>query len=244
MDGPVRNIGVIFAGGVGIRMKSPGIPKQFLELNGKPIIVHTLECFENHNEIDAIAVAILPEWRSHLEKLAKQYMLSKVEWIVDGGATGQDSRYAALHAIEGCVSHDSIVLMHDGVRPFVSRDTISSNIHDVREYGSSVTCTQMVETPVLCVDANIQRVLDRNQLYVARAPQAFYLKDLLFVYDDAMRSGIHDSLDSASLMLRSGFAVHATLGPVENIKITTPEDYYVGRAFFSMRESRLIEGQR
>ena len=115
------NVAVIFAGGVGSRMTSAAVPKQFLEIHGKPIIIHTLEHFEEHPEIDAIAMAILPDWRHHMERLIRRHELQKVRWIVDGGATGQESRHRALQAVALDASPDTIVLIHDGVRPLIDR---------------------------------------------------------------------------------------------------------------------------
>ena len=108
------NIAVIFAGGIGSRMTATAMPKQFLEVHGKPIIIHTLEHFQDHPDIDAIAIAILPRYREHLSRLLKRYEITKVSWIVDGGGTGQQSRHRALQAVAEDSPSDSIVLIHDG----------------------------------------------------------------------------------------------------------------------------------
>ena len=113
----MANIAVVFAGGVGARMAHSSRPKQFLEIHGRPVIVHTLDIFQQHPDIDAIAVAILPQFREHLERLVKRYELDKVKWIVDGGSTGQESRHNALKTVAESNDPDSLVLIHDGVRP-------------------------------------------------------------------------------------------------------------------------------
>ena len=140
------NIAVIFAGGSGVRMGA-GIPKQFLEINGKPIIVHTLELFENHNEIDKIYIVMLEEYIPYMNKLVKKFGLDKVCGIVAGGETGQDSIYNGLKKAQSENGDDSIVLIHDGVRPWVSYDTISRNIQGVKDCGNAITCkTDTVKT--------------------------------------------------------------------------------------------------
>lgn len=111
------SVGVIFAGGIGSRMNSRALPKQFLEVHGKPIIVRTLQHFEDHPEIEGVVVAILPEWRDHFMKLVARYELAKVRWVVDGGGTGQQSRHRALQAVAADLPGDTVVLVHDGVRP-------------------------------------------------------------------------------------------------------------------------------
>ena len=118
----MANIAVVFAGGVGARMAHSSRPKQFLEIHGRPVIVHTLDVFQQHPDIDAIAVAILPEFREYLERLVKRYELTKVKWIVDGGSTGQESRHNALKVVAENNDPDSLVLIHDGVRPLIDAD--------------------------------------------------------------------------------------------------------------------------
>lgn len=233
------NIAVIFAGGVGSRMKSRSMPKQFLEVHGKPILVHTLEHFQEHPEIDAIVVANLPEYREHLERLVHRYELSKVR-IVDGGSTGQESRHRALKAVRDSYPADSVVLIHDGVRPLISDELISANIAAVREHGSAITCTKVFETIVVSESGKIDEVIPRDLLYTAQAPQSFWLGEVLDAYDRAVSEGENDSIDSCSLMRRYGHAVHMVEGPRSNIKITTVEDFYISRSFFDLVEAQQL----
>ena len=151
------NIAVIFAGGSGVRMGA-GIPKQFLEINGKPIIVHTLELFENHNEIDKIYIVMLRDYIPYMNRLVKKFALGKVCGIVEGGETGQDSIYNGLKKAQSENPDDSIVLIHDGVRPWVSYDTISRNIAGVKENGNAITCTSCYET--ILISENGKEVKD------------------------------------------------------------------------------------
>src|SRR5699024_2857198 len=143
---PMANIAVVFAGGVGARMAHSSRPKQFLEIHGRPVIVHTLDVFQQHPDIDSIAVAILPEFRDYLERLVKRYELTKVQWVVDGGSTGQESRHNALKVVAENNGPDSLVLVHDGVRPLIDADLVSRNIETALEFGSAVTSTKMTET--------------------------------------------------------------------------------------------------
>ena len=140
------NIAIIFAGGSGVRMGA-GVPKQFLEINGKPIIVHTLQLFQYHNQIDKIYISVLEEYISYMEDLVEEYRLSKVAKVISGGDTAQDSIYNALKCAQAENPDDSIVLLHDGVRPFVSYDVISRNIAGVKENGNAITCTSKRLSP-------------------------------------------------------------------------------------------------
>lgn len=233
------NVAVIFAGGVGSRMKSKSLPKQFLEVHGKPIIVHTLEHFEDHPDIGGIVVAILPEYREHLDRLIHRYELTKVQ-IVDGGSTGQESRHHALRHVADNYPSDTVVLIHDGVRPLISEELISANINAVREHGSAITCTKVFETIVVSSTGRVDDVIPRELLYTAQAPQSFRLGEVLDAYDRAVADGENDSIDSCSLMRRYGHSVYMVEGPRSNIKITTAEDFYVSRTFFQLVETQQL----
>jgi 2-C-methyl-D-erythritol 4-phosphate cytidylyltransferase len=223
-------------------MNSRALPKQFLEIHGKPIIIHTLEHFEAHPEIDAIAIAILAEYRDHMVKLLKRYEIEKVKWIIDGGATGQESRHKALKAVAAECPEDSIVLIHDGVRPLIDAKLITANIDTVREHGSAITCTKFNETVVSSKDDHIDDVIPRDHIYAAQAPQSFRLGEILSLYDRAVAEGEHDTIDSCSLMHRYGHKIHRVVGPRSNIKITTAEDFYLCRTFFEIIENQQIVG--
>ena len=144
------NISVIFAGGVGTRMNTKSRPKQFLDLNGKPIIVYTIELFENHPDVDGIIVVCLESWIPFLRKMLKKFEITKVVRIVSGGVSGQDSIYNGLCAAEDYVKEqgesNAIVMIHDGVRPLITEDTITDNIEKVKECGSCITVVPATET--------------------------------------------------------------------------------------------------
>ncbi len=241
------NIGVIFAGGVGNRMHSKDRPKQFLEMYNKPIIIHTLEHFEKHAEIDAIVVVCVEGWISYLEDLLYKFRIEKVKKVVPGGASGQLSIYnglvAAKELAEEAGDRDSIVLIHDGVRPLISEKVITDNIEAVKTYGSSITSGIVKETIVeIDDDGGILLVPDRAHSRVAKAPQCFYLKDILSSHEKALSEGVTDFIDSCTMMKHYGYSLHMTDGPYENIKITTPDDFYTMRAILEAKENAQIYG--
>ena len=178
------NIAMIFAGGRGVRMGS-GIPKQFLEIHGKPVLVHTLELFQEHDMIDKIYISVLEDYIGKTQKLVDRYGLDKVVSIIPGGATAQDSIYNVLKDAEKENDGDSIVLLHDGVRPFVSYDTIKQNIESVQKYGSAITCTACYETILLSKSGEkVDSVPYRKDTFAAQAPQSFRLKDIIAAHDE------------------------------------------------------------
>ena len=238
------NYAVIFAGGIGKRMNTKALPKQFLKLYGKEIIIYTLEHFEKHREIDGIAVACVEEWIPYLEELMVKYQFKKVKAVVPGGRTGQDSIFEGIKAVDRLVQGDGhIVLIHDGVRPLINEQTITDCIKSVRENGSAITVAPAVET-IIRVDDNqqVREVIERADCLMARAPQCFFLKEILEAHRKAVRENKHDFIDSASIMKYYGHTLSVVDGPVENIKITTPMDFYTFRALFEARESSQLFG--
>ena len=234
------NIALIFAGGVGKRMNSRGIPKQFIKVYNKEILVYTLEQFQDHNEIDAIVVVMLKNYIDYTKKLVEQYRLDKVKIIVEGGNTGQLSIYNGLVAANSIKTGNDIVLVHDGVRPLINSKVISDNIESVRKYGSAVTVATVNETIVSVDDeANIDQVYRRDHLKIARAPQCFYLNDLYANATKAFEDNL-EFIDSCSLMNHYGKKIKYVIGPIENIKITTVDDYYTFRAIIQAKENAQI----
>ena len=238
------NTALIFAGGAGRRMNSAGKPKQFLELHGKPIIIHTLEHFDRHPEIDAIAVVCIAGWIDYLKDLLIRFHIKKVRWIVPGGETSQESTRAGLGILEAnCDPEDTIVLIHDGVRPLITEKLISDNIAAVKEYGNAITAAPAIET-IITVDGNedVTELIDRQSCRLARAPQSFRLKDIIAMHQRALADNYDEMIDSASLMIHYGVKLHLVSGPAENIKITTPSDFYIFKAIQEARENMQILG--
>lgn len=236
-----KNIVVIFAGGSGKRMNTVARPKQFLEFRGKPIIIYTLEIFDNHPMIDGIIISCLKEWIPYLEKMIKKFEINKVLKIVPGGDTGQDSIYAGLEAAYGFF-RDSIVLIHDGVRPLITEQTVTDNIESVRQYGSCITCIPAIETFVVSKQNGELDIPSRADSLIARAPQSFYLADILAAHRRAREEQRHDFIDSCSMMNYYGYKLHTVIGPMENIKITTPTDYFIFKAMIDVHENQQIFG--
>ncbi|HGC8835850.1 TPA: 2-C-methyl-D-erythritol 4-phosphate cytidylyltransferase [Streptococcus agalactiae] len=239
----MMNIGVIFAGGVGRRMNTKGKPKQFLEVHGKPIIVHTIDIFQNTEAIDAVVVVCVSDWLDYMNNLVERFNLTKVKAVVAGGETGQMSIFKGLEAAEQLATDDAVVLIHDGVRPLINEEVINANIQSVKETGSAVTSVRAKETVVLVNDSSkISEVVDRTRSFIAKAPQSFYLSDILFVERDAISKGITDAIDSSTLMGMYNRELTIVEGPYENIKITTPDDFYMFKALYDARENEQIYG--
>lgn len=238
------NIGVIFSGGVGKRMNSRELPKQFLEVFNKPIIIYTLEHFEENDDIDGIVIACVKEWITYLEGLLDKYHIRKVKKIVPGGETGQMSIYNGLLAAKEIAGEDdTIVLVHDGVRPLINKELITRNIECVKEKGSSITAGIVKETIVVIgEDGIVKHVPSRKDSRVAKAPQSFWLKDILNAHEMAQKDGKRDIIDSCTLMQEYGYTMHMIDGPYENIKITTPDDFYMMRAILQAKEDAQIYG--
>ena len=237
------NIAVIFAGGSGKRMHTKSRPKQFLEYQGKPIIIYTLELFDNHPLIDGIVVACVEQWIPFLEKMLKKFEINKVKRIVPGGETGQDSIYNGLVAAEQIASgQGDVVLIHDGVRPLITEQTITDNIQMVGQEGSCITCVPATETFIVNQPDGSLEIPTRDNSLIARAPQSFYLKDILSAHRKAREENRHDFIDSCSMMHHYGHRLGKVIGPMENIKITTPTDYFVFKAMVEVHENQQIFG--
>ena len=239
-------IGVIFAGGSGTRMNTKSRPKQFLELNGKPIIIYTIELFDNHPNIDGIVVVCLESWIPFLQKMLNKFEITKVVRVVPGGASGQDSIFKGLCAAEEYAMEkkddNTIVLIHDGVRPLITEETISDNIDKVKECGSCVTTVPATETVIVDMHDGSLNIPKRSDCMMARAPQSFYLKDIIGAHRRSQREGKSDFIDSCSMMNYYGYKLGLIQGPMENIKITTPTDYFVLRAMVEVHENQQIFG--
>ena len=242
------NIAVLFAGGSGLRMHTKSRPKQFLDLNGKPIIIYTLELFDNHPGIDAIVVACIESWIPFLEKQLRKFEINKVVKIVPGGESGQASIYNGLCAAEAYIksknvaSEDTTVLIHDGVRPLITEETITDNINKVAEVGSCITCIPATETLVVKQHDGSLEIPSRADSLIARAPQSFLLSDILTAHRRAIDEKKNDFIDSCTMMSHYGYRLGTIIGPMENIKITTPTDFFVLRAMVKVHEDQQIFG--
>ena len=242
----IKKIAIIFAGGVGSRMES-NIPKQFLKIYDKEIIIHTLEKFQYNENIDLIYVGCIKEYIPELEKLVDKYNITKIPigGIVPGGSTGQDTIYRILKKAEEDNLSDSICLIHDGVRPLITDELINNNILGVLKYGSSVTATKAFETPIISHDGTtVDQVLERNMIYTAQAPQSFYLGDIIKAHETIRNTemGYNNPkiVDSCSLMMECGMKIHLVPSNRGNIKVTTVEDYITLLANLSIKDHEQI----
>lgn len=237
------NVAIIFAGGTGQRMNTRTKPKQFLELHGKPIIIYTLEHFEQHEQIDGIIVVCVHGWIDYCSQLIDKFRITKVRAIIPGGETGMLSRYEGIKKAAELYPEDTVCLMHDGVRPLIDHEIISRNIESVEKKGSAVTVVPAIETIAInCEDHKVGDIMDRSKCHMAKAPQSFFLGDLMKVHQEAVASGIKDCIDTAFLMKSNGYEVYTVEGSPDNIKITTPTDYYIFRALMDIRENSQIFG--
>ena len=240
----MSNVAVIFAGGTGQRMNTRTKPKQFLELYGKPIIVYTLEAFDRHNEIDGIIVVMLESWIGYTKELIRKFGLEKIKKIVPGGSSGQESIYNGLCAASEFYGENDVVLIHDGVRPLIDEETITANIRSVEEHGTAITVTAAIETITMKDETGaVGTIIDRSRCELARAPQSFRLGQILGVHNKVRQENERAGfIDSASMMKHYGYKLYTVQGKPENIKITTPSDYYIFRAMVDARESSQIFG--
>lgn len=235
------NFAVIFAGGIGKRMNGGALPKQFLKLHGKPIIVHTIENFQVNKMINGIVVVCIKEWIDYCKRLIEEYNLFKVLDIVEGGESGQISIFNGLKACNNFSKNErDVVPIHDGVRPIINEKLIDKNIESVLKNGSAVSASKVNESIVLRKEDIIGEVVDREKCWTAKAPQSFILSEVFANSFDAIQKGNKDFIDSASLMQSYGKKLFIVECSSDNIKITTPEDFYIFRAIFEKKENEQL----
>ena len=235
------NIALIFAGGTGIRMSSKSLPKQFLKYAGKPILIYTLERFEMHPDIDSIAVVCLSGWEKELVKHLKRWQIEKVKWVMTGGDTSQKSIYNGLQILKKSgIADDTIILIHDGVRPLVDEEIISNNIETVLKHGNCITVAREHETFIqLDPNGSILSVGNRGVMRVAKAPQSFYFGDIFKNHQKARADG-KTFIDSASMMFHYDVELHTVECGANNIKVTLPSDFYIFKALYEAEENSKI----
>ena len=221
-------IAVVFAGGIGTRMKKAGPPKQFQEVNGKPILVHTLEHFQRHSAVSAVYLVCVA---SHLEdawSMVRTYGIDKVRTIVPGGASAQESIYNGLRSARSDgVSDDALVLVHDGVRPLINQELISRNIETARECGCAITAIPCFETVARSIDfaSTIDSVPRRDEMHILQAPQTLPLGLACRLNARADEEGLLGTfVDQAQLLSHYGEKLHLVSGFRGNVKLTTDLD--------------------
>lgn len=226
------NIAVLIAGGSGNRM-GQDIPKQFMHVDGCPIIIHTMKCFQRHPDIDAIAVVCLKGWDTVLQAYANQFSITKLKWIFEGGSTGMESIHNGIYGLKesGCAD-DDLVLIHDSVRPLLSQDIISSNIAICKAYGYAITGIQCREAILESDDGfSTTTSIPRDRLIRTQTPQTFRLGNIIQIHEEAKEKGIINSVASCTLIAEvGGREMHIVPGSEKNIKVTTVEDLEILKA--------------
>ena len=233
----MRKIALLIAGGSGNRMHQD-IPKQFLTVNEKPVIVYTLEAFQNHPDIDAIAVVCIEGWEQVLWAYAKQFNITKLQYVVPGGKNGQGSIRNGVMELEKHFDGDDLVLIHDAIRPMVSEEIISDNIRVAIEHGNAITVIPCAEA-MIQTDDGIMSVgsYPRDRLKRTQTPQAFKIKDICSLHRRALDAGVTNSVASCTLMIEMGEQVFFSAGSEKNIKLTTVEDLDIFKALLAAKRS-------
>ena len=224
-------IALITAAGQGSRM-GQDIPKQFLHIKDKPIIIYTLERFQNNPQIDAILLVTLPSWFGFVEAYAHQFSITKLKWIVPGGETGQESIHLGIKKLEAECEKDTIVMIHDGNRPMVDNDIISSSLAVFEKYGSAVAAIPCTEAVFRSIDGiSSDTSIPRESLLRTQTPHTYTLDKLLWAHNKAAELNISNTAASCTLMQELGETVFFSKGSEKNFKLTTKEDLEIFNAF-------------
>lgn len=235
-------VALLTAAGTGTRM-GQDIPKQFMHVENKPIIIHTMEAFEKHPAIDAIIVVTLPSWTEVLKAYAKQFNITKLRWVVKGGETGQESIHNGLMALQEEVDKDTVVMVHDGNRCMVSSEIISNSLATFYQYGSAVAVIPCVEVVFRSSDDGLssKESIPREQLFRTQTPHTYTLEKLLWAHEEAAKRGIKSTAASCSLMQELGETVYFSKGSEENLKITTVDDMMIFKALLHTKKDSWLK---
>lgn len=227
---------IIIAGGSGKRMHQD-IPKQFLSVNGKPILIYTLESFQNHPLIDQVLLVVKNGWEDMVWRYIDQYALTKVKWVIVGGKIGQESINNGVQFLKGKISESDTVVIHDGIRPIVDDYVLSDVILTAEEKGSAVSALPYNEQIFLKDDEeSTLNYIDRNTIMRVMTPQAYRFKLLVEGYDKAISEnvGMTDSSYTNTMMVELGYRLYFALGSEKNIKITRPDDLLIFKALLEL----------
>jgi len=241
------NIAIVLAAGVGQRMRNGGLPKQFLKLMGKPIIIYTLEKFEKCEEISKIILVCHGGYLDYMQELLYKYRINKVSDIVIGGNNRQSSLQRGLSVIieQGCMEED-IIIVHDGVRPLIDLSIIRENIRVAKKFGCAVTVHPVTESVIITESdqANMDDFQKRTDTYSITSPQTFQVREIIDAYKNVDLATMQEIplLDAAMVYARTGGKVFLVKEQGTNIKITTPEDFYILKAILEMEENKYVFG--
>lgn len=241
------NFALILAAGVGQRMRNGGLPKQFLKLQGKPIIIYTLEKFANMADIDKIIIPCHGAYVEYMEELLEMYHIHKVERVISGGGSRQTSLQRGLEAIRQVgASDEDIVIVHDGVRPLISEAVVRENIRIANLHGCAITVHPVTESVVVTADeqVGIENFKKRSDTYTMTAPQTFRFGVISETFNEMGTEEYQGMplLDAAMLYAARGGRPHLVKEQNVNLKVTTPEDFYILRAMLELEENKFIFG--
>ncbi len=237
------NIGLIIAGGYGNRMQQD-IPKQFINIYDKPIIIYTLESFQKHPQIDAIEVVCLEGWTDVLKAYAKQFNIDKLRWVVTGGKTGQESIRNGIYHLKGICQNDDIIIIHDGIRPLVDAYVLTDVILKCRQFGNGVTALPYNEQIFCTADGNTTtEYIPRETLRRVSTPQAYTYGKLNWAYHEAFEKeiGIYGSAYTNTMMVDLGETLYFAAGSDKNIKLTTKDDLEIFKAYLRMEKDTWLK---
>ncbi|MCR5505586.1 MAG: 2-C-methyl-D-erythritol 4-phosphate cytidylyltransferase [Bacilli bacterium] len=236
------NIAMILASGTGSRMGNTDCPKQFLPIYNKPLIVHTIEAFEMHDEIEYIIVVTNENYIDQVKVWCKQYDLGKVKSVVAGGSSRQISVYNGLKALkENGVKDDDIVVIHDGARPLISQTIITDNVEGCKKYNAVDTVIPSSDTIIRSVDQEtIKEIQKRSELFLGQTPQTFRYGIIKGAHDHAFEINDTDTTDDCKLVIKMGVPVHLVNGSKLNFKITTFDDLMMLKALLKIGKSEVL----
>ena len=230
-------IALLIAGGVGARM-GQDIPKQFLHIQDKPVIVYTMERFQNNPLIDGIVVVTLPNWIAFVEAYAKQFGITKLKSVVAGGETGHDSIHYRVIEISRQFPQDTAVMIHDAIRPMIDNDVIADNLSVYREKGNATTvipCVEVIFKSDVPTESN--EVLDRSKVWRTQTPQTFRLDRLLWAHGEVVKRKLSSPVATCHLFSMLGETVYFSKGSEKNIKLTTMDDIDIFKSLLDTHKS-------
>lgn len=235
----MKNDVILLAGGIGKRMGAE-IPKQFIKVKDKPIIVYTIEKFQKNANIDEIVVVCVKDWADYVRELVKEYSLTKVKWIIEGGKTGHDSIRNGVFFLRDKIEPEDFVVIHDAVRPILPQKAIDEVLRVAHENGnasSSIVC----HPPIVYTEDKISGIkdVDRDHVMLTASPQAYNYAQVLKCYEKAEEDGKHDFTFTSSLLIAYGERVYFAKGTTSNIKVTQKEDLALFEALISVPEDLL-----
>lgn len=237
------NIAIIIAGGSGKRM-GQDIPKQFINVYDKPVLIYTLENFEKHPQIDAIEVVCIDGWHDIVRAYAKQFNITKLKWIVSGGKTGQESIRNGVFNLEGKCSSNDTIIIHDGVRPLLDEGVLSDVIIKCEKYGNAVSSLPYNEQIFLIDDEyTTSRYIPREKLRRVVTPQAYKFEKLYNGYKKAFENdiGIHGSSYTNTMMVELGEKLYFAAGSERNIKLTTKDNLEMFKAYLKLEKNNFLK---